>query len=351
MPDIDLLFISNGHGEDAIAALLADRLPGHRIAALPLVGEGRPYRASGVPVMGPATALPSGGWGLRDPRRWAKDLAAGAVGQFLGMLAAARTSGAALAVAVGDLLPVLVAAQAGLPCVLVGCNKTDWYSSWGESYLAIEVAALKAWQVPVFARDGLTQGRLAMLGVAGQFVGNALVDLAGPLPPPADALALLPGSRADAALHLPLMLEAAALTGRPAHVAIAPGREDLRALAIAAGASVGDLQAALAPAGIALATAGTASEVAAAHGRPIVAFAGPGPQYTKAFALRQKELLGPALTLVDRDPAAIARAAESLLSDRARREIAQGAARERIGIPGQADRVAAAIAAAVAQVR
>lgn len=384
----DLLFLTNGHGEDAIAGRLADEFRGLglRLAGVPLVGEGHALREAGIEVLGPAREAPSGGWGLRRPDLLLADLRRGWLGALGESLAAARAARPHLAVAVGDLLPAAFASLAGLPAVLVGCNKTDWYSGWGESYLAIEVAALRVWGTEVLPRDRRTHERLSRLGLRSTWAGNVMPDLIGALPPPGEGIALLPGSRADARANLPLMLEALRSAGllapakqdpgrsghaRPAapaqsrpgqpaappaanaqpgpvYAALAPGMDDLADLAAAAGVPVVGIEQALAGAGIVLGTAGTASEVAAAHGRPVIAFAGPGPQYTPYFAARQKDLLGDALVLCERDPEAIGAAARLALADAAFRTRAACAGRERVGEPGAAREIAQVLHARLA---
>jgi hypothetical protein len=347
MSDIDLLFVSNGHGEDAIAARIAKEIQGFRSAALPLVGAGMPYRNAGISVLGPARALPSGGWGLQRPVLLLGDLRRGLIRTWQEALAAARLVKPRLVVGIGDILPAAFAAMAGLPpIVLVACNKTDYYRSWGESYLAAEVAALRAWDAEILPRDDRTHQRLRRLGLRSRFLGNVMPDLVGDLPAPGHGMALLPGSREDARTNLPVMLEAlrklrlGKQTEGRACVALAPGFEDLARDAEAAGVAAGDLEQALAPAGVAIATAGTAAEVAAAHGRHVVAFPGPGPQYTVAFAHRQKQLLGDAMTLCPRESPAIAMAVARALSDEALRARTAEIGRQRIGSPGAASRIA-----------
>ncbi|MBM3266595.1 MAG: hypothetical protein FJZ01_03015 [Candidatus Sericytochromatia bacterium] len=344
MSDVALLLISNGHGEDAVAARIARELPAAASAGLPLVGAGHAYREAGIPVLGPARDLPGGGWSQRSLRAFLRDWRHGWAADLGSALAAARGLAPRLVVGVGDVLPAAFAAVAGLPpIVLVGCNKTDYYADWGESYIAAEVAALRCWDTHVLPRDAPTAERLRRLGLRVEFPGNAIPDLVEPLPPPGDGLAILPGSREDAVANLPLMLAAARQAGvapERTRVALAPGRADLRALAETNGAAVASLHQALAPAGLVLATAGTASEVAAAHGRPIVAFAGPGPQYTPYFAARQQQLLGEALHLVARDAGAIGETVHRLLSDDAARARAAEAGRSRVGEPGAARRIA-----------
>ncbi len=355
MSDLDILFISNGHGEDAIAARIARDLAGLALAGIPLVGSGRAYREADIPVLGPARDLPSGGWALRAPGHFLADWRHGWLEGLHGALRAARVVRPRLVVGVGDLLPAGFAAVAGLPpIVLVACNKTDYYAAWGESYVAIEVAALRCWDTDVLPRDEPTAARLARLGLRVSFQGNVMPDLVGPLPPAGPGIALVPGSRADARSNLPIMLAAVRLLGQeagPVKVALAPGFEDLAGNALTAGVMPTDLAAALAPAGVAIATAGTAAEVAAAHGRPIVAFAGPGPQYTPSFAARQQQLLGDALLLCDRAPEAVAAAIRRVRGDAGLRAKAVSAGRDRIGAPGAAARMAGFLADRLASPR
>ena len=57
-----LLIISNGHGEDAIAAQIVGRLPpGFAVEAYPTLGDGLAYRGI-CPIVGPRAQLPSEGW-------------------------------------------------------------------------------------------------------------------------------------------------------------------------------------------------------------------------------------------------------------------------------------------------
>ena len=364
MSDTDLLFVSNGHGEDAIGARIAREIQGFRSAALPLVGGGAPYRNAGITVLGPALALPSGGWGLQRLPFLLADLRRGLIRGWQDALAAARLARPRLVVGIGDVVPAVFAAIAGLPpIVLVGCNKTDYYRTWGESYLAAEIAALRAWDAEVLPRDERTHERLSRLGLRSRFLGNVMPDLVGELPPPGRGIALLPGSREDARINLPVMLEAIKtlhLIGPPASrrlqgtggtpalpgareveakVALAPGLEDLETLARGEGVALADLDGALASAGVAIATAGTAAEVAAAHGRHVVAFPGPGPQYTASFARRQQELLGDAMTLCTRESPAIAAAAARALFDETLMTTTAEIGRERVGRSGAAQRI------------
>ena len=65
MPVNKLLIISNGHGEDSIAAEIVRRLPKTiEVNAYPTLGDGRAYKDV-CPIVGPRRHLPSEGHRLR----------------------------------------------------------------------------------------------------------------------------------------------------------------------------------------------------------------------------------------------------------------------------------------------
>ena len=65
MPVNKLLIISNGHGEDSIAAEIVRRLPKTiEVNAYPTLGDGRAYEGV-CPIVGPRRQLPSEGHRLR----------------------------------------------------------------------------------------------------------------------------------------------------------------------------------------------------------------------------------------------------------------------------------------------
>ncbi len=78
---MQLLCLSNGHGEDVIAVRILQELQRHpaapELAALPLVGEGRAYSQLGVPIIGAAQAMPSGGFIYMDGRQLLRDVRGG----------------------------------------------------------------------------------------------------------------------------------------------------------------------------------------------------------------------------------------------------------------------------------
>lgn len=396
-----LLCLSNGHGEDAIAVQILARLQGKtELAALPLVGTGAAYERAGVPIVGPVRAMPSGGFVYMDGRQLWRDLRGGLLQLSWAQWQAVRRWSAAggRVLAVGDVLPVLLAWLSGLPFGFVGTAKSEYYlrdeAGWltqttpverwlGSVYLPWERWLLRRRTCrAVFPRDALTAAVLSGRGVEAIAAGNPMMD--GIVPEFAIApdsterelrVLLLPGSRApEAEANWQQLLRAAAAIARrmPARkrcflAAIAPSLalEAFREPVLAAGWHAGsggalpfaDPQAevyareeatlvltqraynsCLVAADVAVAMAGTATEQFVGLGKPAIAVPGRGPQFTPAFAEAQTRLLGCSLEVVE-TPEAVAGALERLLSDPDRFQLAAENGPRRMGAPG-ADRIA-----------
>ncbi|HXE73902.1 MAG TPA: lipid-A-disaccharide synthase-related protein [Candidatus Nitrosotenuis sp.] len=374
-----VLFVSNGAGEDAIAAQVAARLQGLKPLALPLVGQGAGYRGA-AEVVGPRRDLPSGGLLPGAPGKLVRDLAAGLLGLTLRQLFFLRRlrRSCRVFVAVGDLYPVLLAGLAGCrPLLFVGTAKSVWHHgySWPERW------ALRAFCRLCLVRDEPTARDLVSKGVAAEWVGNAMMDGLEPtgadlgVGPDEPCLALFPGSRSQAYQALPRMLEGyrhLVAGGTPARalVAVAPSL-DLERLAASCpgwrlvprpGVERGAVAALEGPAPpvmlvagafpdilhrslVALGQAGTANEQAAGLGLPVVAFEPGGPGRLGWYRGRQKGLLGEALEVVPDDPRAVAAALARLLADPAERARRGQIGRARLGPAGGAGRMAALIEA------
>ncbi|NJL23354.1 MAG: hypothetical protein HC895_25115, partial [Leptolyngbyaceae cyanobacterium SM1_3_5] len=110
---MQLLCLSNGHGEDAIALrilqALQQRSPDAKIAALPLVGEGHAFTEGGIAIVGAVKQMPSGGFVYQDGREFVRDLRGGllklTLAQRKTVQAWAKSGGVILAV--GDIVPLL----------------------------------------------------------------------------------------------------------------------------------------------------------------------------------------------------------------------------------------------------
>ncbi|MEY3757419.1 MAG: hypothetical protein RLZZ263_573 [Cyanobacteriota bacterium] len=230
-----LLVLSNGHGEDLIALrviqALHQRNPSLAVAVLPLVGSGDAYAAAEaaglVQRIGPRQPLPSGGFSNQSLRGLARDLAAGLPAlswqQWQVVRAWGRRGDPVLAV--GDLLPLLMAWLSGAPFGFIGTPKSDftWASAppagWGRTPLADGYHRWKGsewdpweWALMgsrrcrlVAVRDRLTARGLRRHHIAAEAPGNPMMDGFPSQSPPAwlegsPRLLLLPGSRFPEAL-------------------------------------------------------------------------------------------------------------------------------------------------------
>ncbi len=382
-----LLIVSNGHGEDLIAAEVIRHLEDVEAVAYPLVGLGQAY-PPGVRLLDPRRVFPSGGFAFRDGLRGLSgDLRAGFVRFWLAQRRALRAQRGrfALAMAVGDPYCLAMTLLAGAPTVLVASADSVLHAPYGPLPLCVLRHA-----VCVFTRDQPTATDLRRRGISATYLGNVMVDCLRPgeadftVAAGHPVVTLLPGSRSDAPRNAALLAEVAARVARirpDVHflLSLAPTVEEETVVAAlrrstgaahcrsGAGATPGT-DAGVAEAGMARLTftrtfaaaveradvvvglAGTANEQAAGLGKPVVAFPGPGPQFTARFLALQRHLLGEAIVATSN----VERAAEAVLhllaqpQERARRG---EAGRERMGAPGAAARIAAEIRGLLADPR
>jgi uncharacterized protein (TIGR03492 family) len=368
-----VLFVSNGHGEAAIAERIGAELRAAarrplRLEHLPLVGEGT--GGDVLAAVGPRRELPSGGLvAMGNVRNFARDLRAGfalLLAAQIGFLRAHRKR-YACAVAVGDVYALLLTLLTGARTVFVGTAKSVYVAPYGPVERRVLRRALR-----VFVRDGATAERLRAQGVAAEAPGNVIVDLLrdGGDAPPEAWLGVLPGSRPAAyrdGVRLAAVVRALGARGRTPVEALFsvartldPGRF-ARALADdgwtvrhdraeafearAPGARLvswsGPLGALLRRSRLVLGQAGTANEQAAACGVPVVAL-DPGGRLDW-YRKRQRGLLGEALALVPSEPEAGSAVLADLLADDARLARMAAAGRERMGGSGGAAAIAGAI--------
>ncbi len=372
MPSITI--VSNGHGEDVIGASLARAVlgyaPGVTVRAFPLVDQGGAYRAHAIPRLGPCRALPSGGLTMHSAESFVADVRAGFVGMTLGQLAELARLRSDVVVVVGDIYAQALAAftRSSFRAVVqplvsayhrsgAGRPRPNRYFMERISYP--ERALMRHLASVVYARDDATAAWLGAHGVRHALsLGNPMVDLAVGRPLEGvhgrRAVALLPGTRAHTPVALARMAQALKrlpdVTGLVAWqggtVPLLPDWEEEggapplqgRVAALRHGASrlwvmegrFGDV---LASARVAVGTAGTANEQAAARGVPVVSFP-VEPLHARTFLENQKRLLGDALTLSGGDPADIAAAVQALLTDEVAWERASQAGQLRMGAPG-----------------
>jgi len=231
---MELLCLSNGHGEDAIAMRICLQLQQHltppNIVALPIVGEGRAYIDQGIPLIASTQKMPSGGFIYMDWQQLKRDIEGGLLQQlwqqFQSVKLFARQGGAILAV--GDIVPLLFAWLSGAPYVFVGTAKSEYYlrdeggklwrksrrdrwENWsGSVYLPWERWLMSHRRCKaVFPRDSFTAKTLQKFAIPIFDLGNPMMDDLQPVtiesifpvwdeecePDRSLSICLLPGSR------------------------------------------------------------------------------------------------------------------------------------------------------------
>lgn len=353
-----ILFITNGHGEDIIAARIIKELEGEDVCVLPVVGTGQAFEALPVKILGPRKKMPSGGFVYQSFSNIAKDLFSGLIGSSLEQIRLLRGLKGKfdLVVAVGDIVPIIGAMLARTKFFFVGCAKSDYYDY---SYTPWEKYFLKKYCSLCFPRDKKTFDDLSGYGIKCSFAGNPMMDcfeITGEtfgINKSSYVIGILPGTRDDALLNMEDIYAATRELDRIAaengknifYLAAAAPSSDISGfpkkdnLLISAG-RFGDVIH-LSDAVIGL--SGTGNEQAAGLGKPVISFPGRGVQYTASFAKRQTQLLGKALLVTERDPKKTAAAVWFVLTDPSKKQAMGKAGTERMGGPGASAKIAGLI--------
>jgi uncharacterized protein (TIGR03492 family) len=360
------LFISNGHGEDWIAAAIVAHLPkGIDVEAYPMIGAGNAY--TGVcPIVGPRAALASEGWrNVKGSLR--RDLTTGGlmtVPPALNFLRKIRGKYDRIVV-VGDMTGVLAALATGHRDL----TYLDVYKTGAARlYSSPERLAIKRTCKTVFCRSDNLARTLEHIGVDARCAGNVMMDTI----PTGDydarsrrhkglAVTLLPGSRALTAESFTLQIDALRTLSpdlRPdVFVAVAGGinvdelakqtglrrtpmlsaeSDDMGELSdgdltihMARGGAMGNL---LAVSDVVLSQAGTATVQALGLGKPAITFV--NPRDRRSRFTDEQMLFGEARTVVPPEGKAIGSALRKLLVDDEERRRLANIGRQRIGGPG-----------------
>jgi len=376
------LFVTNGHGEAAIADRIAFELrpmvPGAQLDHLALVAGAACETMRDV---GPRREMPSGGLiAMGNVRNLARDVRAGLIGLTNAQYRFLRDARGSydVALAVGDAYALAMTLAARAPTIFVGTAKSVAVAPYG----ALERRLLRGARAR-FVRDEPTARALRECGLEVEPAANVIVDIFAAPDDPAAAsalagflprLALLPGSResayGDARLLLAVTREVAARHSTlGAALSVAPGLQagrfaadarrdgwDVRetdddmvpfVLSVAGREIVRGWRGALGPllsrAELVLGQAGTANEAAAAAGVPVVAF----EPHRKSgwYRKRQRALLGEALAVLPSNLDDAVAGVDAILDDAGRRRTMGARGRERMGTPGAARRVAERAAA------
>ncbi|MGB3263086.1 MAG: lipid-A-disaccharide synthase-related protein [Microcoleus sp.] len=393
-----VLFLSNGHGEDAINCQIIEALrasaAGVDVSAMPIVGDGAAYARSAAPIIGPTSQMPSGGVFYMNPLFFLKDVGAGLIALTWQQLQAVWTHSRRcdLVVATGDIVAAAIAHSTSRPYIIFLSAHSSYYE--GRVNLGLILWQLLASEncVAVFTRDALTAADLNRQGLKkAEFVGNPVMDNLNStgqdlqLIPGFRTIALLPGSRLPEATHnLVLLLELAKEIATNSTVpvqfraALVPSLMlELDDIAVRAGWQARSTKLIFSgikqqnseeaetvevicysdafadivqQSNLVIGMTGSAIEQAVGLGKPVITIPGNGPSFTYRFAEAQNRLLGDSLQVIGTQPAnpdilhKAALTVDRTLQDRKYLETSVKNGLERMGPPGGSLKIANYIA-------
>ena len=367
--EIRVLFVSNGYGEDNVAAHVAGELqrkyPALLVSGFPTVGNGRFYTENGIPLAGEGIRMPSEGF-VRSAKDLLRDMSRGLFIKTFRMGVRLREAAghADFLVVTGDpyllLFTSLFTRKRRARKVFVGTLQSEWYGSrrpFKEHYSAVERLWLKWFCRLVITRDMKTAQYLKSRGIGfATSFGNPMMDCLvirkqRLLPEDRTVIGVLPGSKREAYDNFGKITETVVQLVRSGErgkllfaVALSPnldieelvrryrlskvgayeraqlftvyrtektGREPGTELLIST-SCFGNI---ISESDAVIGLSGTGNEQAVGLGKPVFGFWGEGPQITKKFMEAQKRLLGPSLFIFPPQPPAIARKIVEVLDD------------------------------------
>lgn len=369
----EVLFLSNGHGEDRIACTLIEYWkrykPEDNIRALAMVGEGRFYRQNDIPLIVEPAVMPSAGFSYLNLMRLGQDVKAGLVSHLMSQIRELKRMKGCLdlVVSVGDIVPVIGASLLSCPVAFIGCALSDHYLQNGKNtYDPIQKYLLKKRQALVFPRDHLTFFNLSKLGLNVRDCGNPMIDCIEysqdiQLEHPYPNVLLLPGSHHDSIENFKQLIfylkswkeqfnflvilsqdsfktifsrillqngwhkKGEGFSNHYSYLKLIPSRQFGDAINIA-DAAIG--------------TSGTANEQCVSHAIPVLSFKTKGKQYTHSFADAQQRLLGDALSYIkDCCGDKLLFRLRFVLTNKSYRHRVKQIATERFGAKGSAGRI------------
>jgi len=358
----NVLFITNGHGEDMVAQNIIKALPLDKINVdvLPVVGKGEQYSDLPVKLIGPRIVLPSGGFGLRNYSCLIKDLFSGLIGKTAVQISTLRDRrfNYSLVIAIGDVVPIVYSILTQCPFILVGVNKSAYYKKLAFNYTSLEKWLLRKYCRLTFARDEKTAVSFQKDGIKTMYLGNPLMDGVKGISTEVErsahfrvrkgkTIGFLPGTRDDAYKNIEDFYKIASLIKQSdkkiKFVLSFPSNLDKKRFSkikpLIKMKLSNDFLKVLKSSGLIIGLSGTGNEQAAGCGIPVIAFPGRGAQFNSRFAAGQKELLGKALLLLPRDSKLIAKASLRLLRNRKRIRLMGKEGIKRMGKPGASRKI------------
>jgi len=356
----ELLFISNGHGEDIIATAIIKELllldNNLKIKGLSLVGKGSSYLENNISLISNGQDLPSGGF-VMTSKDLLKDIKAGLLQLTFSQLKALfKNRGKSKAIiAVGDTYPLLLSA-------VFSKGKKFFISTAKSSYVGahnkLELFIMKRFVTKTFTRDLLTKDYLQNQSIESECYGNVMMDTISfhnenfQLEKEDITIGILPGSRQESYENLKLIaniikeIQRKKLKEKVVFLIAISKSLDIDRVKIILekypniiiSEKFGDI---IKNSQVILGLAGTANEQAIGLGKPVVAFPALGPQTSHYRFRLQKRLLGNSIELLDEyNPQKIANTLLALIVDKHKQKKVQQIGKERMGPPGAASKIA-----------
>jgi tetraacyldisaccharide 4'-kinase len=357
-----IVIASNGYGEDAVGVLLAERIqekyPESDISIFPLVGKGQAYVQAGFNIYPEPSITPSGGilkyhildlW--RDIRSGLFKHIYSQIKSWGSLRGKIRTP-----LCVGDvyLLINTILGQGKIPLFMATAKTVYLSGHWRIERFILRHRSRMTW-----TRDVKTAEELTKSEVNARFDGNPIMDLSigaknnkniGTVEENINGsnlitVVLLPGSRERAYNDVILLLEAVKILARepePVYrfiMIIAPTLDETRIRSYISDdypkieLSGMPIAQAAQMANIVLGLGGTANQVCAGYGVPIISIEEKGK-------FVQKKLLGDSELLVPPTPENLAEAVLTVLGDKELYQHMSETGRERMGGPGAIEAMA-----------
>jgi len=330
-----ILFLSNCHGEDRSAALIAKELkklkPDIKVAGAPLISSGEEYTKRKIPVIIKSKIPPSGGFPTKSFTGFLMDLPTFYIPlRYYFILRKVRTE-VDFSVVVGDIF-LLVLGHFALKkeTIFLAPAKSDYQ----RPHYRIEEFFMRKIPRKVLTHDEYTAKNLRKKGINALFLGNPMMDDLHPKgislgEPP--IVGLLPGSRLEAYKNFLKILKVVEKIKEKVSFACAiPSSLNVEKIVESAKKEGWNL----------IGLAGTANEQAAGLGKPVISFAGCGPQTTPGRMRDQARLLGEAVKFVSDFPEGVISEISYLLANPEERKRRGKIGSLRMGPPGGARKIA-----------
>ena len=329
---MNMAIISNGRGEDWIALNLIMVLqanPKHAITTFPLVGNGDIYKQHQLPVKTKNPTFPSGGF-IRSLSTLITDIRHGLIQHIYSQIKLIKHQRKSIdmVIAVGDIFCLFIASFSNKPIYFLPTAKSDHFMphSFIERWFIRKVAKKS------YPRDLQTTTNFQQHQLKAAFFGNPMMDHLRcntpiiPVTTNKKVIGILPGSRKEAHKNMAFILDICETLSEKKQLYFAcawVSKLDINTLISTTNWTLlssskqktvlqnntktchvlfsDQFKSIINQASLCIGLAGTANEQALYLEKPVVCFEGFGPQSTLQRFKEQQQLMGPLLTICDRN--------------------------------------------------